>query len=88
MSERCWNTSEEIQNFMIQNRWDVGDKSSFLKLWNYFQKKAQDKAYKVGISSPSNNMIPNYIKPLKLVAPSLSRDIRFSRQCKIYFDVL
>ncbi|XP_026732584.1 chitooligosaccharidolytic beta-N-acetylglucosaminidase [Trichoplusia ni] len=46
VSERCWNTSEEIQNFMIQNRWDVGDKSSFLKLWNYFQKKAQDKAYK------------------------------------------
>ncbi|XP_075974168.1 beta-hexosaminidase 1 isoform X2 [Anticarsia gemmatalis] len=45
VSERCWNSSEEIQNFMIQNRWDL-DKSSFLKLWNYFQKKASDRAYK------------------------------------------
>lgn len=45
VSERCWNSSEEIQNFMLQNRWDL-DKASFLKLWNYFQTKAQDKAYK------------------------------------------
>ncbi|XP_028037958.1 chitooligosaccharidolytic beta-N-acetylglucosaminidase [Bombyx mandarina] len=45
VSERCWNSSEEIQNFMIQNRWNL-DKSSFLKLWNYFQKNAQDRAYK------------------------------------------
>ncbi|KAJ0175402.1 hypothetical protein K1T71_008561 [Dendrolimus kikuchii] len=45
VSERCWNSSQEIQNFMIQNRWDL-DKASFLKLWNYFQKKAQDRAYK------------------------------------------
>ncbi|XP_038214441.1 chitooligosaccharidolytic beta-N-acetylglucosaminidase [Zerene cesonia] len=45
VSERCWNTSQEIQQFMIQNRWDL-DKTSFLKLWNYFQTKAQDKAYK------------------------------------------
>lgn len=48
VSERCWNSSQEIQQFMIQNRWDL-DKASFLKLWNYFQKKAQDKAYKVNI---------------------------------------
>lgn len=46
VSEKCWNSSEEIQTFMIQNRWGL-NKSSFLKLWNYFQKKAQDKAYKV-----------------------------------------
>ncbi|KAG6455517.1 hypothetical protein O3G_MSEX009246 [Manduca sexta] len=45
VSERCWNSSEEIQQFMIQNRWDL-DKSSFLKLWNYFQTKAEDRAYK------------------------------------------
>lgn len=45
VSERCWNSSQEIQTFMIQNRWGL-DKSSFLKLWNYFQKKAQDRAYK------------------------------------------
>lgn len=45
VSERCWNSSEEIQHFMIQNRWDL-DKASYLKLWNYFQTKAQDRAYK------------------------------------------
>ncbi|XP_050674128.1 chitooligosaccharidolytic beta-N-acetylglucosaminidase isoform X2 [Leptidea sinapis] len=45
VSERCWNSSQEIQQFMIQNRWGL-DKTSFLKLWNYFQTKAQDKAYK------------------------------------------
>ncbi|CAH4037655.1 unnamed protein product [Pieris brassicae] len=44
VSEKCWNTSQEIQQFMIQNRWDL-DKKSFLKLWNYFQTKAQDRAY-------------------------------------------
>lgn len=46
VSETCWNSSETIQNFMVQNRWDL-NKESFLKLWNYFQQKAQDKAYKV-----------------------------------------
>nr|AAQ97603.1 N-acetylglucosaminidase [Manduca sexta] len=45
VSDACWNSSEEIQQFMIQNRWDL-DKSSFLKLWNYFQTKAEDRAYK------------------------------------------
>ncbi|XP_072938988.1 chitooligosaccharidolytic beta-N-acetylglucosaminidase [Epargyreus clarus] len=45
VSEKCWNSSEEIQHFMIQNRWEL-DKKSFLKLWNYFQTKAQDRAYK------------------------------------------
>ncbi|KAL0831030.1 hypothetical protein ABMA28_001914 [Loxostege sticticalis] len=45
VSETCWNSSETIQNFMVQNRWDL-NKESFLKLWNYFQQKAQDKAYK------------------------------------------
>ncbi|XP_068632300.1 chitooligosaccharidolytic beta-N-acetylglucosaminidase [Battus philenor] len=45
VSERCWNSSEEIRQFMVQNRWDL-DKASYLKLWNYFQTKAQDKAYK------------------------------------------
>lgn len=45
VSERCWNSSEEIQTFMIQNRWDL-EKASFLKLWNYFQTKAADRAYK------------------------------------------
>nr|3VTR_A Chain A, N-acetylglucosaminidase [Ostrinia furnacalis] len=45
VSEACWNSSDSIQNFMMQNRWDL-DKESFLKLWNYFQQKAQDKAYK------------------------------------------
>lgn len=45
VSERCWNSSEEIQQYMVQNRWDLR-KESFLKLWDYFQKKAQDKAYK------------------------------------------
>lgn len=45
VSEKCWNTSESIQNFMMQNRWDLNS-GSFLQLWKYFQKKAQDKAYK------------------------------------------
>nr|AKR06190.1 beta-N-acetylglucosaminidase [Mamestra brassicae] len=45
VSERCWNSSEEIQHFMIQNRWNLGQ-DSFLKLWNYFQMRAQDRAYK------------------------------------------
>ncbi|CAG5058824.1 unnamed protein product [Parnassius apollo] len=45
VSERCWNSSEEIRQFMVQNRWDL-DKTSYLKLWNYFQTKAQDRAYK------------------------------------------
>ncbi|XP_041985982.1 chitooligosaccharidolytic beta-N-acetylglucosaminidase isoform X2 [Aricia agestis] len=44
VSERCWNSSEEIQHFMIQNRWDL-QKPSFLKLWNYFQTKAQERVY-------------------------------------------
>ncbi|XP_014364864.2 chitooligosaccharidolytic beta-N-acetylglucosaminidase [Papilio machaon] len=45
VSERCWNSSAHIRSFMLQNRWDL-DKASYLKLWNYFQTKAQDKAYK------------------------------------------
>lgn len=45
VSERCWNSSEEITNFIHQNRWNS---NGFLELWNYFQKKAQAKAYKVG----------------------------------------
>ncbi|CAH2075984.1 unnamed protein product, partial [Iphiclides podalirius] len=45
VSERCWNSSEEIRQFMVQNRWEL-DKASYLKLWNYFQTKAQDRAYK------------------------------------------
>nr|QBG82656.1 beta-n-acetylglucosaminidase [Heortia vitessoides] len=45
VSEKCWNTSEAIQNYMVQNRWGL-DSDSFLKLWNYFQKNAQEKAYK------------------------------------------
>ncbi|CAH2991416.1 unnamed protein product [Chilo suppressalis] len=45
VSEKCWNASESIQNFMVQNRWDLSS-GGFLKLWNYFQNKAQDKAYK------------------------------------------
>ncbi|KOB75344.1 Beta-hexosaminidase, partial [Operophtera brumata] len=42
---RCWNSSDEIQRFMVQNRWDL-QSSGFLKLWNYFQEKAQNRAYK------------------------------------------
>nr|BAN29056.1 lysosomal beta-N-acetylglucosaminidase [Spodoptera frugiperda] len=45
VSEKCWNSSEEIQNFMIQNRWNL-DSAGFLKLWNHFQTKAEHKAYK------------------------------------------
>ncbi|GBP55572.1 Chitooligosaccharidolytic beta-N-acetylglucosaminidase [Eumeta japonica] len=45
VSEKCWNSSEEIQHFMIQNRWNL-DSPGFLNLWNYFQSKAQEKAYK------------------------------------------
>ncbi|CAG9785408.1 unnamed protein product [Diatraea saccharalis] len=45
VSEKCWNSSESIQNFMVQNRWDLSSES-FLKLWKYFQKKAEAKAYK------------------------------------------
>ncbi|XP_049868022.1 chitooligosaccharidolytic beta-N-acetylglucosaminidase [Pectinophora gossypiella] len=45
VSESCWNSSTEIQKFMTNNKWGL-DKTSFLKLWNYFQTKAQDKAYK------------------------------------------
>lgn len=44
VSERCWNVSEEIQQFMVQHRWNL-DKAGFLELWDYFQKKAQEKAY-------------------------------------------
>ncbi|CAH2236695.1 jg20913 [Pararge aegeria aegeria] len=45
VSEKCWNTSTEIQQFMKQNRWDL-DNAGFLDLWNYFQTKAQDRVYK------------------------------------------
>nr|AAX94571.1 beta-N-acetylglucosaminidase [Choristoneura fumiferana] len=45
VSERCWNASDDIQQFMMQHRWDL-DKSSFLNLWDYFQRKAQEKVYK------------------------------------------
>lgn len=47
VNENCWNSTESIQNFMMQNRWGLS-KESYLKLWNYFQEKAQNKAYKVG----------------------------------------
>ncbi|KAF9794109.1 hypothetical protein SFRURICE_009486, partial [Spodoptera frugiperda] len=46
VSWKCWNSSEEIQNFMIQNRWNL-DSAGFLKLWNLFQTKAENRAYKV-----------------------------------------
>ncbi|KAF9801355.1 hypothetical protein SFRURICE_002995, partial [Spodoptera frugiperda] len=45
VSWKCWNSSEEIQNFMIQNRWNL-DSAGFLKLWNLFQTKAENRAYK------------------------------------------
>ncbi|XP_053612207.1 chitooligosaccharidolytic beta-N-acetylglucosaminidase isoform X2 [Plodia interpunctella] len=45
VSEKCWNSSTEIQQFLMQNIWGL-DTGSFLKLWNYFQTKAQKKAYK------------------------------------------
>ncbi|KAL4705344.1 hypothetical protein ACJJTC_006830 [Scirpophaga incertulas] len=71
VSERCWNSSESIQNFMVQNRWDL-DSGSFLKLWNYFQKKAEERAYKafgrklpliLWTSTLTNfNHIQNYLK--------------------------
>lgn len=49
VSESCWNTSAEIQQFMKQNRWQLDD-AGFLELWNYFQTKAQDRVYKVSTS--------------------------------------
>ncbi|XP_046962354.1 chitooligosaccharidolytic beta-N-acetylglucosaminidase [Vanessa cardui] len=45
VSERCWNSSQQIQDFMLENRWGL-DRASYLKLWNYFQTKAQDRAYR------------------------------------------
>ncbi|XP_069356391.1 chitooligosaccharidolytic beta-N-acetylglucosaminidase [Maniola hyperantus] len=45
VSEKCWNTSSEIQQFMKQNRWQL-DHPGFLDLWNYFQTKAQARVYK------------------------------------------
>ncbi|KAI8422559.1 hypothetical protein MSG28_006359 [Choristoneura fumiferana] len=50
VSERCWNASDDIQQFMMQHRWDL-DKSSFLNLWDYFQRKAQEKVYKETIGA-------------------------------------
>lgn len=46
VSERCWNSSQQIRDFMTENRWGL-DRAAYLKLWNYFQTKAQDRAYKV-----------------------------------------
>ncbi|KAJ2942713.1 hypothetical protein O0L34_g2183 [Tuta absoluta] len=44
VSEMCWNSSLEIQEYMKQNKWSL-DKGGFLKLWDLFQKKAEMKAY-------------------------------------------
>lgn len=52
VSEKCWNSSDEIKHFMKENRWGLR-KSSFLELWNYFQTRAQEKAYKVNIPESS-----------------------------------
>ncbi|XP_053615895.1 chitooligosaccharidolytic beta-N-acetylglucosaminidase-like [Plodia interpunctella] len=40
VNEDCWMTSPDIQQFMIKTQF------SFLKLWHFFQKKAQKIAYK------------------------------------------
>ncbi|CAH2107988.1 unnamed protein product [Euphydryas editha] len=45
VSERCWNSSQQIRDFMSENRWGL-DRAAFLQLWNYFQTRAQDRAYK------------------------------------------
>ncbi|CAG9578151.1 unnamed protein product [Danaus chrysippus] len=45
VSERCWNSSRQVQEFMEENRWGL-EKASYLQLWNYFQNKAQDRVYK------------------------------------------
>lgn len=45
VSERCWNSSQQIQQYMAQNQWGL-DRASYLKLWNYFQSEAQQRAYK------------------------------------------
>ena len=46
VSERCWNSSQQIQQYMAENQWGL-DRASYLKLWNYFQSEAQARAYKV-----------------------------------------
>ncbi|XP_026315607.1 chitooligosaccharidolytic beta-N-acetylglucosaminidase [Hyposmocoma kahamanoa] len=71
VSEKCWNSSDDIKQFMVQSRWNL-DKEGFLNLWQYFQKKAEDKITKaVGSKLPlitwSNTMtnpslIEKYLK--------------------------
>ncbi|KAI5632375.1 glycosyl hydrolase family 20, catalytic domain-containing protein [Phthorimaea operculella] len=44
VNDNCWNSSTEIQEYMIQNKWNL-DTSGYLNLWDMFQKKAEKKAY-------------------------------------------
>lgn len=48
----CWNSSEEIRNFM-QNRGLNLDTNSFIDLWGYFQDKAMERMNKVTGSNVS-----------------------------------
>ncbi|XP_048480304.1 chitooligosaccharidolytic beta-N-acetylglucosaminidase isoform X2 [Plutella xylostella] len=45
VSEACWNSSAEVRQFMTGRGWGL-DKTSYLKLWDYFQERAQARAYK------------------------------------------
>ncbi|CAH0714148.1 unnamed protein product, partial [Brenthis ino] len=45
VSERCWNSSSQVQQYMAQRGWAL-DRAGYLQLWNYFQNEAQARAYK------------------------------------------
>lgn len=46
VSHSCWNTSEEIQEWMLNKGWDLRE-DDFMKLWNHFQDKALERLDKV-----------------------------------------
>lgn len=48
----CWNSSESLQQWMLARGWELVE-SDFLKLWGYFQEKAQERLDKV-----SNGNLP------------------------------
>lgn len=46
VSVACWNTSKELQNWMIGRGWDLTE-NSFFKLWDYFQTRALEQVDEV-----------------------------------------
>jgi hexosaminidase len=64
VSVSCWNTSTEIQSWMLDKGWTLGH-DDFIKLWAHFQTKALERFDKVS----RNKSIPIILWTSKLTEP-------------------